>query len=142
MSEDDRPRGWELRVRAAFERMCGATQEDTAQKVDRTSRTIRKWENDDTWPDALEEARDRWLTTVVQEARATLLQAVREGDPIRAMQIVERMDADFAPPKQEVEHSGEIEGGDTHIYLPDNRRNEVPEAVKERMESARGNGAG
>lgn len=40
------------------------------------------------------------------------------------------------------EHSGEIDtGGDVHIYLPDNRRDDVPESVRDRMSTAGGNGA-
>lgn len=42
---------------------------------------------------------------------------------------------------QKVEHSGEIDtGGDTHIYLPDNDRDDLPEQLK-RREAATGNGA-
>lgn len=35
---------------------------------------------------------------------------------------------------REVEHSGEVDtGGDVNVYLPDNDRDDLPEAVRERM---------
>lgn len=36
--------------------------------------------------------------------------------------------------KQSLEHSGEIDtGGEVHIYLPDNERGEMPDAIRDRM---------
>lgn len=126
-----------LAVRAAYLRMCGKPQAEVAQTVSRTERTIRSWENSDWWNDAVEEARDRWLDDVMREARAALyLQLKKARDPVRAMQVLERMDPEFRPPTQQLEHSGEVDtGGETHIYLPDNDRDQVPEAIRQRQES-------
>lgn len=110
MSEtDEKPTNWPLRVRAAYLRMKGRTQQETGDEVERTRRTIRRWENDPTWSDALTEARDRWMQDLVQEASATLITAIRNGDPVRAMQVLERLDPDLAPVAQKLEHSGEID---------------------------------
>lgn len=102
--------------------MRGDTQEETAQKVGRSARTIRNWEDEPWWPDAVSEARDTWLSDVVREARAALyLQLKKARDPVRAMAVLERMDPDFAPPKQEVEHSGGTHDTVTHEIPRANR---------------------
>lgn len=127
---------WELRVKAAYHRFCGDTQPETAQKVSRSERTIRRWESEPSWGDAKREAANLWLDDLEREARSTLLSAVSGGDPVRAMQVVERLDEALSPAAQKLEHSGEVDtGGETHIYLPDNDRDQVPEAIRQRQES-------
>lgn len=42
-----------------------------------------------------------------------------------------------------LEHSGEVDTGKgVHIYLPDNRRDDIPDSIRNRMAKAGGNGAG
>jgi len=44
--------------------------------------------------------------------------------------------------KQEVEHSGEIKGAEVQVYLPSNDRDDLPEAVRERMDTGAGANGG
>lgn len=48
-----------------------------------------------------------------------------------------------ASEKHQLEHSGEIDtGGEVNVYLPSNDRDQLPEAIRERMAGMTGNGAG
>lgn len=130
---DDRPAGnWEARVHAAYCRMCGKTQEETAQRVGFTARTIRNWEAADSWSDACDEARDRWMQDLIVEARSAVLQAVKNGDMIRGLQILERVDDELAPPAHQVEHSGP-EGGP--IETADRTAEQVEQKMRELLEA-------
>lgn len=142
-ADEDRPASkWDARVYAAYRRMLGDTQAEVSEEVSVTPRTIRTWENHETWPTACQQARDQWMRDIEREARSALyLQLKKARDPVRAMQVLERIDPTFAPPKKQLEHSGEIDtGGETHIYLPDNRRSDLPQALLQREKAL--NGAG
>ena len=99
------PRYWEKRIAAAYLRMMGLTQGDAAKAVGRHKRRLAEWESEkETWALAREEAKKRWLGEVGDAARKTLLTAIREGmNGFLALQVLERLDEDLAPPKQRVD---------------------------------------
>ena len=100
-----RPRHWEKRVAAAYFRMLGYTQAATGTTVGRSERTIQDWEADKpTWALAREEARQRWLGNVTDAARVTLLTTLKDANQgFLALQVLERLDPDLAPAKQQVD---------------------------------------
>lgn len=114
----DKPRDWDKAVSAAYLRLIGQSQKDAATGAGVGQRSLRRWETCSWWEDARDEARDRWLNDLVAESRATLFRVVQEGDGLRAMQILERMDPKMAPPAQKLQHSGRIEGGVLRVPTP------------------------
>ncbi len=58
-----------------------------------------RWEASQWWPDAQEEANDRWLRALKGEARKGLLKNIRDGDAARARWLLERTDPRLAPPR-------------------------------------------
>ncbi len=44
------------------------------------------------------------------EARSTVMQAIKEGDVVTAMKVLERLDTRLAPPKQshDINHTGDV----------------------------------
>ena len=107
-----RQRHWEKRVLAAYLRMMGSTQADAGRAVGRCKRTIAEWEADPVmWERARDEARRRWLDDLADVARQTLLATIRAGDGDLAMKVLERVDADLAPPTQRLQHKHELGQG-------------------------------
>lgn len=105
-----RPRYWEKRVLAAYLRMLGATQAVAGKAVARNARRIREWEADATWAQAREEARQRWLGELTDAARVTLLTTLKDvSQGFLALQVLERIDPDLAPAKQQVDVN--LQGG-------------------------------
>jgi hypothetical protein len=95
---------WEKCILAAYLRMMGATQRDAARAVGRSLRTIATWESHkDQWALALDEARKRWLIDLTHASRAALLGTIKEGNGMLALQVLERLDPELAPPKQRVD---------------------------------------
>ena len=84
--------------------------EESRQSAGIGERTLARWELSDWWPDACHEAVDRWMQQVEIEARSTVMQAIKEGDVVTAMKVLERIDKRLAPPKQshDINHSGDI----------------------------------
>jgi hypothetical protein len=110
-----RPPHWDKRVSAAYLRILGATQKETAKGVGRSLRTIQVWEADqETWQEARTEARDRWLNDVHDASRSTVLRSVREGNADIGFRILERLEDRLAPPKQRLEHTGKDGGPMEH----------------------------
>jgi len=106
------PQHGEKRVLAAYLRMMGMTQHQAGAAVGRSARTIRDWEAATaTWEQAREEARRRWLGDLTDAARKTLLDTIRAGDGDLSMKVLERIDADLAPPTQRLHHKHEIGPG-------------------------------
>lgn len=60
-TEVARPQKWDQAVSAAYLRILNATQAETAAQIGRADRTVRAWEGSPWWPDAVAEARSRWL---------------------------------------------------------------------------------
>ncbi len=73
--EGKRPAHWDKRVSAAYLRLLSGTQEEAAKAVGVNERTIRNWESHRSWPDALAEARARWL----QGLDSLAMRALRNG---------------------------------------------------------------
>ena len=96
-------------------------------------RTLRRYELSDWWPRACGEAVGRWMQQLEIEARTTVMTAVREGDVVTAMKVLERMDKRLAPPRQQHEHTGfdggPIETKHVHVYIPDTGRVEKRRAT-------------
>lgn len=137
-SEVKRPPHWDKLVSAAYLRIMGATQNETAKGVGRSLRTIQLWEaQKELWQAARAEARDRWLSDVVDASRSTVLKAVRSGNAELGFTIIERVDDELAPPRQRHEHTGE-DGGPMEVTVT--RR--VVASPKNRMVHAGANGNG
>lgn len=92
-----RPRNWANAVAAAYLRAIGGTQKAAAEAAGCSERTLRTWEGADWWPDAMEEARDRWLVNLTAAARGTLLKVVSRGNAQLALAVLERLDLALAP---------------------------------------------
>lgn len=101
-----KPHDWDKAVAAAYLRMIGLSQVDAANGAGIGERTIVRWEQCSWWQDARDEASDRWLNDLVAESRATLMKSIKAGDPIRALQVLERRDQRLAPPAHQIEHHG------------------------------------
>lgn len=98
----DRPQDWDTAVACAYLRIWGHTQIQCAKGVGISRRTMQRWEASDWWGEACKEATGRWMVNLVQEARSTLIRAIRDGDADKALEILERMDPEFVPPPQEL----------------------------------------
>ncbi len=99
------PADWDKAVAAAYLRLIGQSQNDSAKGAGVGRRTLQRWEISDWWPDACEEASGRWLSHLVSTARVSLARGVAVN-PGLAMTVLERVDARLAPAAQRHEHSG------------------------------------
>ena len=106
----EKPHNWDKAVSVAYLRLLGLSQKKAARGAGIGERTLARGELSDWWPDACHEAVDRWMQQVEIEARSTVMQAIKEGDVVTAMKVLERLDKRLAPPRQQlgVQHSGEI----------------------------------
>lgn len=107
----ERPRDWDKAVSAAYLRSIGFSQPKAAASAGVGERTLARWELSAFWKDALDEAQDRWLSGLRQNARTLLLasMASEDGDPALALRVLERLEAPLHP-KHTMEHTG-AEGG-------------------------------
>lgn len=93
------------------------------------------------WELDLEKAQELGLLHLVKEISydSNGLPKIKLHDAKDALKQLGKLHGLFV---EKVEHSGEIDtGGDVHVYLPENGREDLPEAVRSRMAGARGNGA-
>lgn len=97
-----RPRKWDAAVSSAYLRALGATQARAAKAAGVSERTLRGWECATWWPDALREARDRWLRGIEASARSTLTRELQK-DGALALRVLERLDPAFLPPRLQVD---------------------------------------
>jgi hypothetical protein len=95
----------------AYLRMMGMTQIDAGHAIGRSERIVQSWEYHTTWPLAREEARKRWLVDLTDAARKTLLETVKAGAGELSLKVLERLDADLAPPTQRLQHQHEVGPG-------------------------------
>jgi DNA-binding transcriptional MerR regulator len=110
--QDDsrRPKSWDRQVSAAYLRLLGATQSEAAKGVGCSSRTIRRWEREVLWLEAVQEAKRRWLSGVENAARVALLRALQEPDAgLFALRVLERLDPRLAPPGKQPRHQRLLE---------------------------------
>lgn len=112
-----KPKQWDKMVSAAYLRILGRTQKETAESVGRSERTIRDWESldKDRWNEARREAESRWLQDATDASRRSVLRGV-ERNPDMGFRFLERVDPALAPPKQKLEHSGE-DGGPIEVAV-------------------------
>ena len=92
-------------VSAAYLRIIGHTQKETATAVGRSERRIRDWENSVHWPGAQAEARARWLDEAGDAARRAVLKSISAGNAMLGMDLLSRIEPALSG-KQKVEHSG------------------------------------
>ena len=122
-----RPQNWDKAVSVAYLRLLSWSQEGAAKGAGIGVRTLRRYELSDWWPQACGEAVGRWMQQLEIEARTTVMAAVKGGDVVTAMKVLERLDKRLAPSKQLHELAGDgggpIENRHVHVYIPDNGRN-------------------
>ncbi len=118
-SADTKASHWDNRVAVAYLRMMGATQRGAAEGAGVSLRTVQTYEKHPSYPEAREEARERWCKNVSDLARTRLINSLKkkgdkddsgegQGDasPELALKIVERIDPELAPPRVRSEISG------------------------------------
>lgn len=120
---------WDKVVSAAYLRIIGHTQKQTAKGVGRAVRTIQLWEsNAELWAAAREEARERWLQATIDASRQSVLRAAGRNADL-GLKILERVDPELAP-RQRHEHTGKdggpvkSESSQVVFYIPNNERDE------------------
>ena len=106
----EKPRNWDKAVSVSYLRLIGQTQEDAAKGAGVGVRTLRRYELSEWWPLACAEACGRWMQQLEIECRSTVMAAVKAGDVVTAVKMLERIDKRLAPPRQlhGVEHSGDL----------------------------------
>ena len=101
-----KPRNWDGAVLCAYFHLRGYPQERCAKEAGVGFRTLHRWMKSPWWPDALAEARDKWKNGLEIGARRTLGKAMdSEDQPDLALRIIERIDPEMAPAKQQIELS-------------------------------------
>ena len=105
-----RPQNWDKAVSTAYLRLLGLSQTKAAKGAGIGERTLARWELSEWWRDACREAADRWMQQLAIECRTTIMAAVKAGDVVTAVKMVERLDERLAPPRLShgVEHSGDV----------------------------------
>lgn len=98
-----KPRDWNKVLEAAGFRLQGATQEEAAELVGCTPRSIRLWERSDWWPEVEEAANEKWGDAVLAFSRRAILAAVKEGEINTAKWVLSNMDERFLKKKDEVD---------------------------------------
>lgn len=108
----DKPQDWDIAVSVAYLRAIGHTQEEAAKGAGCSIRTVRSWERSPFWPQAWEEAKQRWLKGVVAMTRRGLLTALNDSSEYAqtARWAAERLFPVFYPPRQKIQN--EISGRD------------------------------
>ncbi len=120
--QEKRPSSWEKRVMVAYLRALGVTWAACASAVGVSLRTVHRWQEHESWSDAVKEAADRWHVDMDQKSRAVITQAVEKfaDDPTEAGKTarwyLERTDPRLAPPAIQHQLSGS-EGGAVPIIV-------------------------
>lgn len=86
-----RPQDWDKAVSVAYFRALNATQKVAARAAGCGLRTVQLWEASDWWPQAQQEAIQRWRTNLSAESRRSLLRAVQKDGDL-ALKALERLD--------------------------------------------------
>jgi len=118
-----KPRNWDTAVSAAYFRLIGASQKAAAEAANVDVGTLRKWSYSEWWPDAQQEAENRWVTDITAETRKGLMRGLKDKDEYGKMSrwAGDRLIPQLAPPtvRQEVSGPG---GGAIRINLEEKRR--------------------
>lgn len=91
-----KPHDWEKVTSGAYLRLLGHTQQDVADTVGVSRQQFCKWEQSDFWPQAVSEAKDRWLAGLAAKARQSVELAVPD-DARLAMTVLERLEPALNP---------------------------------------------
>lgn len=133
-----RPRDWDKAVSAAFLIQLDSTQSEAAKAVGAGQRTVERWVQCSWWAEAKEDARERWLSGLTRKARRNIQGALEGGDMVTTRWIAEKVIPELQPTYRQ-EHTGPdgepLPQQNVSIYLPSNDRDELPEAVRERISS-------
>lgn len=116
------------------------TRKEVAAQCGVHRRTLRRWEKQH---EELQEAARRGDEAQYEEVVTSWIERLKEGDHSGAEMIfyLKNKRPDLWHDRKHLEHSGEVDaGGDTHIYLPDNSRDDLPEAVRDRISTNGGGG--
>ena len=122
-----RPRSWSKAVSAAYLRLMGFTQRQAARSAGVGERTLRGWESSGWWPEAVAEARGRWLQGLDSLARSTLARSLAEGreppDGKLALEVLSRgLEPMLAPPEFHIYCESRIGWFETDDALPRHAR--------------------
>jgi transcriptional regulator with XRE-family HTH domain len=101
---------FEKMVSVAYMRLHGYSQSDAADAAGVSERTVRTWENERAeWPDAVQAARDRWLSGLAGQARSTLKAALKDAQNGKlALDVIERLDPALLPARMRHEIVGDL----------------------------------
>ena len=95
-----KPQNWHKAVASAFLWLVTGEIKGSAKGAGVGERTLQMWVISPWWGDACEEAKKNWLNSSMAWARKALMENLRNGDSQSARWLLERTDADLAPPKQ------------------------------------------
>ena len=101
-----KPVNWDKAVSVAYLRLLGVTQEKSAQQAGCSKRSIVSWEASKWWPDAMNEARQRWLQGGDQAAMRGLLNNLVREEPQTCRWWADRRIPELSPPKVKGEFGG------------------------------------
>lgn len=137
MAETDdpvsKPHSRDKAVSAAYLRLLGHTQEESAESVGVGVRTLIRWEQCSWWPQVEAEATSRWLAGLRGKTMAALTDLVGEREPATVRFVAERQIKELAPPLQRIRQSGVVGSYDpaelTDAQLERIRDGEDPDVV-------------
>ena len=101
---------FEKMVSVAYMRLHGYSQADAADAAGVSERTVWTWEHERAdWPEAVQTARDRWLSGLAGQARSTLKAALKDAANGKlALDVIERLDPALLPAKMRHEIIGDL----------------------------------
>jgi hypothetical protein len=99
----NKPQDWGRCVEAAGFLLQGANQEEAADLVGCSARSIRLWMNSDWWPECEDAANEKWGDAVLAFSRRAILAAVKEGEIGTARWVLTNLDVRFLKKKEEID---------------------------------------
>lgn len=111
-----KPHDWEKATSAAFLRILGATQQEAADSVGVARQTVVKWEHSEWWPEAMDDAKQRWLAGLHAKARVSVENGLQD-DARLAFMVLERLEPTLHP-----KAALEVSGGEKPVAIEITRR--------------------
>lgn len=100
-----------LKVASAYFALLGYSQETIAKKIHRTPRTQQLWKKESDWPSIEKEAKEMFTSRLSGYARRAVRRGLARHDGgWLALNILERFDDDWLPPKQRVDGDLRVTG--------------------------------